>query len=168
MVGLGFLPSENFVESEARAVSHSGDIVAGTVRVFEDGKSVSHGFIWQQETGMRSFYASPVPITYVMVEDMSAGGKVVVGTLSDIGNSFNSRAFRYTQNNGMQTVEEWLTEAGVDLEGWNIKSAYAVSADGNIVAGYIENATLYQPYIAWVVDDTIFGGLPGSFDDKLP
>jgi hypothetical protein len=45
--------------------------------------------------------------------------------------------------------------AGVDLEGWNIKSAYAESADGNIVAGYIENDTWYQPYIAYVTNDTV-------------
>jgi hypothetical protein len=45
--------------------------------------------------------------------------------------------------------------AGVDLEGWNIKSAYAESADGNIVAGYIENDTWYQPHIAYVTNDTV-------------
>ncbi len=55
----------------------------------------------------------------------------------------------------MQTVEDWLTEAGVGLEGWNIKTAYAVSVDGNIVAGYIENDTWYQPYIAYVTNDTL-------------
>ena len=155
MVGLGFLPSEGFVESEATAVSSSGDIVAGNARVFEDGKSVSHGFIWQQGSGMQSFYASPNSGVLVVVTDISADGKVIVGSLRTLENGLE-QAFRYSEAGGFQTVEQWLTDAGVDLQGWSIRGVSAVSADGKTLAGYIENATWYQPYIAYVISDDIY------------
>lgn len=154
MVGLGFLPSEGFVEGAATAVSSSGDIVAGSVRVFEGGKSVSHGFMWQQESGMQSFYASPDSGILVEVTDISADGKVIIGQLR-LENGLG-QGFRYSEAGGFQTVEQWLTDAGVDLHGWSIRGVSAVSADGKTLAGYIENATWYQPYIAYVISDDIF------------
>ncbi len=154
MVGLGFLPSEGFVEGVATAVSSSGDIVAGSVRVFEGGKSVSHGFIWQQGSGMQSFYASPDSGVLVEVTDISADGKVIVGQLR-LENGLG-QGFRYSEAGGFQTVEQWLTDAGVDLQGWSIRGVSAVSADGKTLAGYIENATWYQPYIAYVISDDVF------------
>jgi len=155
MAGLGFLPSEGFVESEATAVSSSGDIVAGNARVFEGEKSVSHGFIWQQGSGMQSFHASPNSETLVVVTDISADGKVIVGSLRSLENGLE-QAFRYSEAGGFQTVEQWLTDAGVDLQGWSIRGVSAVSADGKTLAGYIENATWYQPYIAYVISDDVF------------
>jgi probable HAF family extracellular repeat protein len=67
---------------------------------------------------------------------VSATGAVVVGQMS--GSSANSvDAFRWTQAGGMQLLP---TVNGTVAAG-NINVAYAVSADGNVIAGRSRNAT---------------------------
>ena len=69
---------------------------------------------------------------------ISADGNVVVGASSD--DKGNQRAFRWTEDSGMQTVEDWLRANRVSVsQGLTTKEALALSADGHVVAGVLEN-----------------------------
>ena len=38
--------------------------------------------------------------------------------------------------NGMQSLETYLIDLGIDLAGWHLDSALAISADGTTIVGY--------------------------------
>jgi probable HAF family extracellular repeat protein len=63
---------------------------------------------------------------------VSADGTVIVGT-----NHFPSEkeAFRWNAVSGMQSIEDLLTASGVDVTGWSLRFASAVSGDGTVIAG---------------------------------
>ena len=44
-------------------------------------------------------------------------------------------AFIWDSTNGMRELDQVLTDAGLDLTGWTVKSATAVSDDGLTIAG---------------------------------
>ena len=48
----------------------------------------------------------------------------------------SAAAFRWTQKDGMQSVADLLTAAGVYTTGWQLQSATGVSANGTVVVGY--------------------------------
>lgn len=64
---------------------------------------------------------------------VSADGSVVVGW-SDTATG-PSAAFRWTSSTGMKSVRDLLIASGVDMTGWTLKTAQAVSADGTVIAG---------------------------------
>ena len=59
---------------------------------------------------------------------MSADGSVVVG-------SSGFKAFIWDAANGMRSLEQVLLDQGIDLTGWDLNAALAVSADGQTVVG---------------------------------
>ena len=64
---------------------------------------------------------------------VSADGAVVVGNAEDSG--LTQRAFRWTAATGMQSIASLLTAAGVNITGWLLTAAFAVSADGTVIVG---------------------------------
>jgi len=71
--------------------------------------------------------------------DVSADGLVIVGTLFLPGN--RQRAFRWTRETGMQTVEDWLRSRGAVVLEDVTKVAVGVSADGTAVVGTLSDFT---------------------------
>jgi probable HAF family extracellular repeat protein len=68
------------------------------------------------------------------VSAVSADGSVVVGDSTN--SSGNWEAFRWTQATHMQSINQWLAGAGVAAPaGWQLVSAYGVSANGTVVTG---------------------------------
>lgn len=68
--------------------------------------------------------------------DVSADGSVIVGA----SNSANgSEAFVWDATNGMRSVSDVLTGLGVDLTGWTLRAAAAISADATTIVGYGSN-----------------------------
>lgn len=63
--------------------------------------------------------------------DVSADGSVIVGVSRD-----GAGAFYWTAEAGMRSLQQMLTDAGVDLTGWSLANATGVSADGSTVVGY--------------------------------
>ena len=159
MVALG-----DALAGSASAVSGAGDIIVGAIR----GAYPQRGYIWTESTGATSLF-DPGPSWHINVNDISANGTTVVGEMWD-SNGYRF-GWRWTEAGGKQTITEWLTDAGVDSTGWTFYQAYAVSADGNIVAGYAHNPSGdFEPFIAWVTGgtpkpDLIMGGLGGSFEE---
>jgi len=82
--------------------------------------------------------------------DVSADGSVVVGTgRSDAGDE----AFVWDAGNGIQNLQTLLTDAGLDLTGWGLFSARAVSDDGLVIVGAGINPDGVLE--AWVADLSI-------------
>lgn len=76
-------------------------------------------------------------------KDISGDGSVVVGEANDVDNVFHG--FRWTEETGMQTVEQWLAHNGANIGNVTTRSADFVSADGNVIMG---TASDYTAYIA--------------------
>jgi len=104
------------VISGVRAVSSDGSILAGNL-----GNS---GYHWSASTGLVSL--GQFPSTYSFsVNDISADGRVVVGTgtdTSDQDSLFPTEGFKWTANTGLVGLGP-MTEAN------------AVTSDGSIIAG---------------------------------
>jgi len=66
--------------------------------------------------------------------DVSADGSVIVGQLA------SGRAFRWTEVDGLQLIEDLLIAEGVDLGSWNLINATGISDDGRTIVGTGSNA----------------------------
>ena len=128
MVGLGDLPGGIF-RSIANVVSADGSVVGG-------GSSSANGweaFLWTQATGMVGLGDLPGGIFSSYATGISADGSVVVG-YSESANGRESFIWNSTQ--GMRSLQQVLTnDYGLDLTGWTLDLARAISADGLTVVG---------------------------------
>jgi uncharacterized membrane protein len=71
---------------------------------------------------------------------VSADGSVIVGyggTTNDVGANV-SRAVIWDEN-GLRRLDDVLTGMGIDLTGWILSSARAITPDGNTIIGYGQN-----------------------------
>ena len=66
--------------------------------------------------------------------DVSADGRIIVGVAEN-------GAFIWDPDHGIRPLKSILTAAGLDLTGWNLGGATALSADGSIITGYGLNPT---------------------------
>jgi len=143
MVGLGDLPGWDF-HSTAYAVSPDGSAVVGTA----SGASGPEAFRWTRESGMVGLGDLPGGLSYSYGYGVSAGGTVVVGQSGVLG---GSQAFIWTPANGMQSLQDVLTQQyKVNLAGWTLETARAVTPDGRVIVGYGRNP--YGQTEAWRVD----------------
>jgi len=139
MVGLGFLGTG--VSSRASFVSADGTVVVGFSRY--DGTNNPQAFRWTQADGMvgLGFLGNSLSS---FANAINTDGTVIVG-------QSNSQAFRWTQTNGLQSVEEWLIDAGVTISSsYTMTSAIGVSADGSIIVGTASGPNGNEAYIARV------------------
>jgi probable HAF family extracellular repeat protein len=65
---------------------------------------------------------------------VSADGSVVVGTAFSPSNP-NYQAFIWDAAHGMRSLQQVLTDDGLNLTGWVLTDARAISADGNTIVG---------------------------------
>jgi probable HAF family extracellular repeat protein len=116
IVGLDFLDG---LYDKANAVSADGSIVVGY--------SGSEAFRWTQETGIvgLGFLSNS---SSSVANDVSSDGSIVVGSSGD-------QAFRWIQSDGMVSLKETLIGEGLDVNGWTLTSANAISADGFTIVG---------------------------------
>jgi len=107
MVGLGRLPGETW--SEAQGVSPDGSSVVG--------RSDSHAFLWRDGSMTDLGPGSAVAV--------SADGATVLGA-----------SFVWTEAEGQRPLESVLADDyGLDLTGWSLSSAHAMSPDGAVIVG---------------------------------
>jgi uncharacterized membrane protein len=86
------------------------------------GSSNGQAFRWTQETGMVSLGSNS------SASGVSADGSIIVGTSAN-------QAFRWTQKTGIVSLKETLIGEGLDVSGWTLSSANAISADGFTIVG---------------------------------
>ncbi len=158
MSDLGTLGGTN---ASAQLVSADGSVVVGYSAAASN--TVTHSFRWTSAGGMVSMntrtdaLAASSSFPYAM----NSTGTVVVGAVragrfreltapgsggpSEIS-ALTGAAFRWTQAAGLQTVEEWLTAAGVTVAPtFHTGAATGVSEDGAVIVGQTSDN---QPFIA--------------------
>lgn len=130
MVGLGNLMGGEF-DSQATAVSDDGAVIVGWSAVGPEF-SERESFRWTSANGMVGLGDLPGGQNTSYAEDVSTDGSIVVGrSHSAIG----EEAFIWDATHGMRRVGDVLTSLGIDIAGWSLSSATAVSADGTIIVG---------------------------------
>jgi len=166
MVGLGLdveVEGVDVTQRRTRAitVSPSGDIIGGFSTSYVDSVWSHHIFIWTQATGLVSVMSSPNEMEII---GMSDDASVIVGRVRDQTSQWNH--FRWTEAGGMQSIFEWLSEAGVDTNPWTSASVATVSADGNTIGGQLEdsnNGFNRRAFIAHVINDVVYAD---GFEDQ--
>ena len=122
-----YLSIPNDTRSNAYGVSDNGLIVTGDCTV----GGVTQAFRWTLSSG-----ASRLGLLeggdYSQGYGISADGSIIVGQAAS---TFGSRAFLWTETTGMLDLNTYLTSLGVGLNGWTLKNARAISADGSTITG---------------------------------
>jgi len=129
LAGLGCLFG---IRCRASGVNADGTVVVG----FAGGGAARfplEAFRWTQAGGMVGLGFLPRG-GQSEAFGVNADGTVVVGDAQDEA-SFSFVAIRWTQTDGIQSVQELLTAKGVDTTGWTLRSAQGVSADGQVIVG---------------------------------
>jgi probable HAF family extracellular repeat protein len=134
LVGLGDLPGGAF-GSSATAVSADGQTVVGV----STSASGLEAFLWTTSGGMVGLGDLPGGIFRSIGQAVSADGSIVVGH-GTIGNQqFVNEAFIWDGSNGMRHLKTVLsTEYGLAaiLQGWTLREATGISADGRVIVGW--------------------------------
>ena len=141
--GGGFSP---FALWSALGVSADGSVVVGSSKsASSGGTGRTEAFRWTQATGMVGLGVLPGGYFSSSALGVSADGSVVVG-YSDSENE----AFIWNSTQGMRSLQQVLTnDYGLDLTGWFLYQANAISADGLTVVGYGTNPNgLNEAWIA--------------------
>lgn len=128
MVGLGDLAGGNFY-SKANAISANGTVVVG----YSNSVNGDEAFRWTSAEGMVGLGDFAGGTFASNASGISSDGALVVGSGT---NASGSQAFIWDARRGMQAIATLLTNAGVDLTGWSLTTATAISADGATVVGY--------------------------------
>jgi probable HAF family extracellular repeat protein len=136
MVGLGDLAGGSFY-SAALGISADGSTIVG------ESASASgqfEAFRWTSATGMVGLGDLAGGDFTSSASGVSADGSIVVGTGTTGASQepfFGDTAFIWTQAQGMRNLKEVLTdEYGLDLAGWTLSNARAISADGHAIVGF--------------------------------
>jgi len=140
MQGLGDLAGGTF-SSIASAVSADGSVVVG--RGASDAGF--EAMIWDATNGMVGLGDLAGGSYFSEALDVSADGSVVVGRATGAA---GQRAFVWDATNGMRELSTVLTGLGIDLTGWVLTDATAISADGLTITGYGRQGTTVRSFIA--------------------
>jgi probable HAF family extracellular repeat protein len=129
MVGLGDLPGGSF-GSIAYGISADGTTILG----YGSSTNSSHeAFRWRAETGFVPLGFIPCD-TWSIARAASADGSVVVG---DPQSTACGCVFIWDQQHGIRDLSNVLmNDYSLDVAGWQLCRATAVSLDGNTLVGY--------------------------------
>jgi len=148
MVGLGFLPGAQFSSSRAAAISNDGSVIIGS-----SGSPLGAGiepFHWTESSGMAGLGLLPGALRGYG-EAVSGDGTVIVGTMGfDNVDPEVREAFIWKETVGLRNLKDLLmSDLGLDLNGWILKTATGISADGlTIVGNGINPSGFSEPWIA--------------------
>jgi probable HAF family extracellular repeat protein len=165
IVGLGYLPGAGpggFAQSYAIGTSADGSFVVG----YSSSESGVQAFRWTAESGMVGLGDLPGGFFDSRAFGVSGDGSIVVGESESDLDVFGN-AFIWDGQHGMRPLEVVLSnDYGLDLEGWDLESARAISADGLTIVGYGVNpdgldeawiATIPEPGTGLLILSGLFG-----------
>ncbi len=141
----------------AAGISADGLVIVGSSQ-----PSDPEAFYWTEGTGFVLMGDFPGGAFSSDAHDASANGSIIVGSgTSDLG----SNAFVWDAANGMRDLQALLQENyGLDLSGWRLESAEAISDDGTTIAGNGVNPDGNRE--GWIASaDVSFDQTPGSIGD---
>lgn len=122
---LGTLPGK--LSSRPRAVSADGTTIVGESWTLPSDR---RAFRWQQTSGIVDLGTLG---SFSTARAVSADGSIVVGQSRSASGSF--LAFIWTNEAGMESLSSFLARNGVDVAGWVLKDAVAISHDGSVITG---------------------------------
>jgi probable HAF family extracellular repeat protein len=140
MAGLGFLPGRN--ASAASAISADGTAIIGGSYI--TGIAGSSPFRWTQGGGMQNLGMLP-GFSSCDAMGLNADGSIVIGTcLPGV-----SQPFIWTPAGGIRPLGPALVaDYGVNLTGWQLVNAFAISPDGRAIVGAgINPSGILEPYL---------------------
>lgn len=138
ITGLGTLtPDRDDRFSGTNAMSADGKVVVG--RSLSSTMDIE-AFRWSQETGMIALGGPPGwsgRNIQSSAWDVSADGSVVVGGAVDFSNPIREQALIWDASHGTRVLYDVLVDDyGLDLAGWRLLDANAISDDGLTITGY--------------------------------
>ena len=127
-------PRNHSNETQANSISADGSTTVGDSRSFWGREAV----LWRDGGPMIVLGDLPGGLLHSTALDVSGDGSVVVG--NDI-QQFDtpSKAFIWDEHHGIRPLDSVLTAMGLDLRGWALERAEAVSDDGLTIVGYGTN-----------------------------
>ncbi len=154
MVGLGAgLPGQTSARGEG--INTSGSVITGR---YNTGSEL--GFRWTAGTGMVALPASPGGTLALRPRAVSGDGNVIIGQVVDGVAGFT--AFVWTPTLGTQLLATHLAARAVNLAGWQLRDATAISADGSAMCGI---GIFGGQSVGWVVSGlscpTLTSGISG-------
>jgi probable HAF family extracellular repeat protein len=138
MIGLGHLPGGN--SSQAVDASADGSVIVGTALHIDPaaGPLFREAFRWTAAGGMVGLgnLSGPVGFRESGAFAVSADGAVIVGNGRLASpTDFRAHAFVWDPTHGLRLLEDVLVSDGIDLAGWSLLSAEAISDDGLTIVG---------------------------------
>jgi probable HAF family extracellular repeat protein len=148
----------------ADAISDDGSTIVGLG--FQNGQGVVR---WTEAEG--AVWIGHLPglsgTVYSFSSDVSADGSVIVG---GSGEDANFRAFLWTNQTGMKTVQQLLSQSGVDLMGWTLQYVSSISADGRSMTGvglnpdghsegWVAVLQIPEPSASFIIILSLIGGI---------
>jgi uncharacterized membrane protein len=131
------LPDADFLSSGARFVSRDGTKIFGYIS--DEQRNIA--FRWTTD-GVIDIGNLGGNIT--SVNAITPDGRVAVGRATTTEDRFVGTGFRWTELDGIQTIEAWLAASGITLaDDIVIGSAEGVSDDGSVITGYLEDDNAY-------------------------
>lgn len=129
---LGDLPGSTLF-SQANAVSADGAVIVGR----GNSSNGTEAFRWTADGGMQGLGDLPGGSFESVALDVSDNGGQIVGWSRTAA---RIEAFLWDSTNGMQSLQTVLISQGAVLDGWTLKYAAGISADGRTVVGTGVNA----------------------------
>ncbi|MGI9589813.1 MAG: hypothetical protein ACR2P8_00490 [Myxococcota bacterium] len=113
-----------------RAISADGTTIVGGVSldVFTFAPPQAARWSGTEAPLVLGFLDPPAAEPMSLAYDVSGDGSIVVG-------ESDGRAFIWTEALGMADLGQALAATGLDLSGWTLASARAISSDGTVLAG---------------------------------
>ena len=131
MVGLGDLAGGSFY-SIAHAVSADGSVVVGQ----GSSDAGTEAFRWTSGGGMIGLGFLPGGASFSYARGVSGDGSVVVGTAVHGFYDYYA-AFIWDSVHGTRSLQSVLTtQYGLDLTGWTLNEATAISSNGQYITGF--------------------------------
>ena len=100
------------------------------------GITSGNAFVWTEETGLVDIGRAPgASVAFAL--DVAADGSRAVGYSLTDGETRELAAFVWEPASGMRALQTVLAEDyGVDVSGWRLDAATAISDDGRTIVGY--------------------------------
>jgi uncharacterized membrane protein len=121
--GLSSLGTTGFA-STAWGVSADASVIVGNFG--------QQAFRWTQAGGMQGMGDLDGGGFKSAAWDITPDGSIIVG---DGTTDRGTEAFIWTQSSGMKSLMGLLTASGIDLGGWQLRTARGISDDGRVIVG---------------------------------
>jgi probable HAF family extracellular repeat protein len=155
MVGIGSLETTD-PAATATDASADGSVIVGYTR---SPNGLWEAFRWTSDGGMVGLGDLPGGSFESFANGVSGDGSIVVG---ESVTATSRDAYIWDAAHGMRLLTEELEAQGVDMTGWRLRSAQAISTDGTTIVGDGRNASNNPIGFVAVIPEPSHGAPLGS------